>query len=85
MLCNPIEDDFSPSSPEVFQQGMDFALKSLDQPGTKVFCPLRGRSASRPDDASGNSCSLSRKLEDAFRIIEAKRPVVDFADVYVDR
>jgi hypothetical protein len=29
-------------------------------------------------------CSLSWKLEDALRLIEARRPVVDFADVYVN-
>jgi hypothetical protein len=29
-------------------------------------------------------CSLSWSVEDAIRMIEAKRPVVDFADVYVD-
>jgi len=29
-------------------------------------------------------CSLNWKLADALRLIEAKRPVVDFADVYVN-
>jgi len=28
-------------------------------------------------------CGLSWKLHDAIRLIETKRPVVDFADVYV--
>jgi hypothetical protein len=29
-------------------------------------------------------CSLSWKLADALQLIESRRPVVDFADVYVN-
>jgi hypothetical protein len=37
VLWNPIDDDFQPKSPEVFQRGVDFALEALDEPGTKLF------------------------------------------------
>ena len=37
VLWNPIDDDFQPKSPDVFQRGVDFALQALDEPGSKLF------------------------------------------------
>ena len=84
VLCNPIEDDFLPKSPEVFQRGVDFALEALDQPGTKLFVHCAAGVHRAPMMTLAILCSLSWKLEDALRLIEARRPVVDFADVYVN-
>jgi protein-tyrosine phosphatase len=84
VLWNPIDDDFQPKSPEVFQRGVDFALEALDQPGTKLFVHCAAGVHRAPMMTLAILCSLSWKLEDALRLIEARRPVVDFADVYVN-
>ncbi|MGB6679669.1 MAG: dual specificity protein phosphatase [Terriglobales bacterium] len=84
VLWNPIEDDFQPKSPEVFQRGVDFALEALAQPGTKLFVHCAAGVHRAPMMTLAILCSLSWKLEDALRLIEARRPVVDFADVYVN-
>ena len=84
VLWNPIDDDFQPKSPEVFQRGVDFALVALDEQGTKVFVHCAAGVHRAPMMTLAILCSLSWKLEDALLLIEAKRPVVDFADVYVN-
>jgi protein-tyrosine phosphatase len=84
VLWNPIDDDFQPKSPEVFQRGVDFALEALDEPGTKLFVHCAAGVHRAPMMTLAILCSLSWKLEDALLLIEAKRPVVDFADVYVN-
>ena len=84
VLWNPIDDDFQPKSPEVFQWGVDFALEALDEQGTKVFVHCAAGVHRAPMMTLAILCSLSWKLEDALLLIEAKRPVVDFADVYVN-
>ncbi len=84
VLWNPIDDDFQPKSPEVFQRGVDFALEALDEPGTKLFVHCAAGVHRAPMMTLAILCSLSWKLEDALRLIEARRPVVDFADVYVN-
>jgi protein-tyrosine phosphatase len=84
VLWNPIDDDFQPKSPDVFQRGVDFALEALDQPGTKIFVHCAAGVHRAPMMTLAILCSLSWKLEDALRLIEARRPVVDFADVYVN-
>jgi protein-tyrosine phosphatase len=84
VLWNPIDDDFQPKSPDVFQRGVDFALEALDAPGTKLFVHCAAGVHRAPMMTLAILCSLSWKLEDALRLIEARRPVVDFADVYVN-
>ena len=84
VLWNPIDDDFQPKSPAVFQRGVDFALEALDEPGTKLFVHCAAGVHRAPMMTLAILCSLSWKLEDALRLIEARRPVVDFADVYVN-
>ena len=83
VLWNPIDDDFQPKSPEVFQRGVDFALEALDEEGTKVFVHCAAGVHRAPMMTLAILCSLDWKLADALQLIEARRPVVDFADVYV--
>jgi len=84
VLWNPIDDDFQPKSPEVFQCGVDFALEALDEEGTKIFVHCAAGVHRAPMMTLAILCSLSWKLGDALQLIEARRPVVDFADVYVN-
>src|SRR5574342_256317 len=37
VLWIPVDDDFQPKPPEVFQQGVEFARKALDMPETKLL------------------------------------------------
>lgn len=83
VLWNAIDDDFQPKRPEVFQRGADFALKALDQPGTKLYIHCAAGVHRAPMMALAVLCCLGWKLKDAMNLIEARRPVVDFADVYV--
>jgi len=84
VLWNPIDDDFQPKPPEVFQRGVDFALEALDEAGTKLFIHCAAGVHRAPMMALAVLCSLSWKLEEAMQLIEARRPMVDFADVYVN-
>jgi protein-tyrosine phosphatase len=84
VFWNPVDDDFQPKPPQVFQQGVEFALEALDQDGTKLFIHCAAGVHRAPMMALALLCSLSWTLEGAIDLIEAKRPVVDFADVYVD-
>ena len=84
VLWNPIDDDFQPKSPDVFQRGVDFALEALAAQETKVFVHCAAGIHRAPMMTLAILCSLDWKLADALQLIEARRPVVDFADVYVN-
>jgi protein-tyrosine phosphatase len=84
VLWNPTDDDFQPKPPELFQRGVDFALQALDEPGSKLLIHCAAGVHRAPTMALAVLCSLSWKLEDAMQLIETKRPVADFAEVYVD-
>jgi protein-tyrosine phosphatase len=84
VLWNPIDDDFQPKSADVFQRGVDFALEALDEPGSKLFVHCAAGVHRAPMMTLAILCSLDWNLSDALQLIEARRPVVDFADVYVN-
>jgi len=84
VLWNPIDDDFQPKSADVFQRGVDFALEALDEAETKVFIHCAAGIHRAPMMTLAILCSLGWKVGDALQLIEARRPVVDFADVYVN-
>src|ERR1700690_4253385 len=84
VLWNPIDDDFQPKSPEVFQRGVDFALQALGEEGTKLFVHCAAGVHRAPMMTLAILCSLSWSLGEAMQLIETRRPVVDFADVYVN-
>jgi hypothetical protein len=84
VLWNPIDDDFQPKSPDVFQRGVDFALEALEEQGTKLFVHCAAGVHRAPMMTLAILCSLGWKVADALQLIEARRPVVDFADVYVN-
>jgi len=84
VMWNPIDDDFQPKSADVFQRGVDFALEALEKEGAKLFVHCAAGVHRAPMMTLAILCSLGWKMADALRLIEAKRPVVDFADVYVN-
>jgi protein-tyrosine phosphatase len=83
VLWNPIDDDFQPKPPKVFRRGVDFALQALEQEDSKLFIHCAAGVHRAPMMALAVLCSLGWTPEAARDSIEAKRPVVDFADVYV--
>ena len=84
VLWNPMDDDFQPKSPDTFQRGVEFAEQALDEGGTKLFVHCAAGVHRAPMMALAILCSQGWELEHAMQLIAARRPVVDFADVYVN-
>jgi protein-tyrosine phosphatase len=83
VLWNPIDDDFQAKPPEIFQRGVEFALAALDGEGTRLFVHCAAGVHRAPMMTLAILSSLGWKMHDAIDLIEVRRPVVDFADVYV--
>ena len=83
VLWNPTDDDFEPKPPSLFRRGVDFAEAALDGADTKVFIHCAAGVHRAPMMALAVLGSMGWHLEDAMQLIERRRPVADFADVYV--
>ncbi len=84
VLWNPTDDDFQLKPPAVFQRGVDFALEALDGGnGNRVYVHCAAGVHRAPMMTLAILCVLGYSLDDAIELIETRRPVVDFADVYV--
>ena len=83
VLWNPIDDDFQPKSPDVFQRGVDFAQAALDGTDAKIFIHCAAGVHRAPMMALAILGSMGWSLHDAMELIQGRRPVADFADVYV--
>lgn len=83
VLWNPTDDDFQPKGPGVFQRGVEFARRALDGDGTKLLIHCAAGVHRAPMMALAVLSSLGWSLGEAIQLIEARRPVADFADVYV--
>jgi protein-tyrosine phosphatase len=83
VLWNAIDDDFQPKGPEIFERGVEFALAALKQPGTKVFIHCAAGVHRAPMMTLALLRALGWQLEEAMALIQGRRHVVDFADVYV--
>jgi protein-tyrosine phosphatase len=83
LLWNPVDDDFQPKPPEVFQRGVDFALQALEQDDARLFIHCAAGVHRAPMMALAVLRALGWGLPDAKKAIQSRRPVVDFADVYV--
>jgi protein-tyrosine phosphatase len=84
VLWNPIDDDFQPKPPQVFQRGVDFALEALDGGnGNKLYIHCAAGVHRAPMMTLALLCVLGYSLDDGIELIGNRRPVVDFAGVYV--
>ena len=83
VLWNPTDDDFRPKQPELLQRGVDFALEALDDADTRIFIHCAAGVHRAPMMALAVLRALGYGLQDAMDMIQSKRQVVDFADVYV--
>jgi protein-tyrosine phosphatase len=84
VLWNPTEDDFSPKSPELLKRGVDFALEALDDPEARLYIHCAAGVHRAPMMTLAVLCAMEWDIEAAMALIETRRPVVDFADVYVE-
>jgi len=83
VLWNPTDDDFEPKPPQLLQRGVEFAQKALDQDDAKLFIHCAAGVHRAPMMSLAVLCSMGWSLEDAMELIGKRRPVADFADVYV--
>jgi len=83
VLWNPTDDDFRRKPPELFQRGVEFALEALDDAESRVFIHCAAGVHRAPMMALAVLRALGFGLQDARDMIESRRQVADFADVYV--
>jgi len=83
VLWNPVDDDFEPKDRKVFERGVDFALGALENPNAKLFVHCAAGVHRAPMMALAVLCATGYPLEQAKQLIQTKRYVVDFAEVYV--
>jgi protein-tyrosine phosphatase len=84
VLWNAADDDFQPKPPKIFHRGVEFARRALDQPDTKLLIHCAAGVHRAPMMALALLCSLGWSVEEGMDLIQARRPVADFPDVYVN-
>jgi protein-tyrosine phosphatase len=84
VLWNPTDDDFLPKPPALLERGVDFALAALKGPETKLYIHCAAGVHRAPMMTLAVLCSMGWEIDPAMELIERRRPVVDFADVYVE-
>ncbi len=80
---NPVDDDFEPKPAEVFEQGVEFALRALEAEEARLFIHCAAGVHRAPMMALALLGVMGWTVEDGMALIEAKRPAADFAEVYV--
>jgi protein tyrosine phosphatase (PTP) superfamily phosphohydrolase (DUF442 family) len=84
VLWNPTDDDFEAKPADLFRRGVDFALAALEEADAKVFIHCAAGVHRAPMMALALLGALGWRMDDAMHLIEARRPVADFAGVYVE-
>ena len=84
VLWNPTDDDFLPKPTELLKRGVDFALEALDNPEARLYVHCAAGVHRAPMMTLAVLCAMEWEIEAAMALIETRRPVVDFADVYVE-
>jgi hypothetical protein len=83
VLWNGVDDDFQPKPPEVFQPGVEFGLAALDEANTRLFIHCAAGVHRAPMMTLALMSCMGWDLGEAMDLIQKRRPVVEFADVYV--
>jgi protein-tyrosine phosphatase len=84
VLWNATDDDFQPKPPELFERGVEFATEVLEQADNKLFIHCAAGVHRAPMMTLAVLCSMGWEQASAMETISSRRPVVDFADVYVN-
>jgi protein-tyrosine phosphatase len=83
VLWNGTDDDFQPKPPELFERGVEFGQAALSENGGKLYIHCAAgvhRAAMMTLALLG---AMGWETDEAMQVIQGRRPVVDFADVYV--
>jgi len=83
VLWNPTDDDFEAKPAELFRRGVDFAERALDGGDGKLFIHCAAGVHRAPMMALALLGTMGWDVGDAMDLIETRRPVADFAEVYV--
>ena len=83
VLWNPMEDDFQPKPAAALQRGVDFVQEALRHPQNRVFIHCAAGVHRAPMMTLAVLRARGVTLDDAKRLISTRRPLADFADVYV--
>jgi protein-tyrosine phosphatase len=83
ILWNPTDDDFQFKPAELLQRGVDFAIAALEQPNSRIFIHCAAGVHRAPMMTLAVMRAMGWDLKQAKQAIQKRRPVVDFADVYV--
>jgi protein-tyrosine phosphatase len=81
---NPVDDDFEAKPAKVFERGVEFALAALEEDGAKLFVHCAAGVHRAPMMTLALLGVMGWPMEAAMEMIEGKRPVADFAEVYVE-
>lgn len=84
VLWNPTDDDFEFKPAALFRRGVEFAERALGIEGTKLFIHCAAGVHRAPMMTLAVLASMGWSVDDAMELIEGRRPVADFADVYVE-
>jgi protein-tyrosine phosphatase len=83
VLWNPTDDDFEPKPAALFERGVDFAQAALERNDAKLLIHCAAGVHRAPMMALALLGSMGWSVHDAMELIEKRRPVADFAEVYV--
>jgi protein-tyrosine phosphatase len=84
VLWNPTDDDFQPKEPELFERGVEFADRALSDERARLFIHCAAGIHRAAMMTLAVLCAQGWDMDEAMRTISSRRPVVDFADVYVN-
>ncbi len=84
VLWNAVDDDFQPKPAQVFERGVEFALDALDQAEAKLYVHCAAGVHRGPMMTLAILCATGWNFDEAMDLIETRRPVADFPDVYVN-
>lgn len=84
ILWLPADDDMLPKPSEFFFTGVRYALAALDQPDSKLLIHCASGIHRAPMLALAILRVLGYDRHAAQRVIQARRPQVDFPAVYLD-
>jgi protein-tyrosine phosphatase len=84
VLWNPTDDDFQPKPPELFRRGVEFAERALEEEDTRLFVHCAAGVHRAAMMTLAILCADGWDMQEAMRTIVSRRPVVDFAEVYVE-
>ena len=83
VLWNGTDDDFQPKPPELFERGVEFGRAALEGEGSKLYIHCAAGVHRAAMMTLAMLAALGWEMDDAMEVIQGRRPVVDFADVYV--